>query len=111
MSVGPLLSSDDPSGASEGILDLLGLYQIADQLATRLVPAVRERMRRVRFLTSMAVAALATERLEGERGQPTQDLPHSSGLQASWGQSFPGAEVLNPAARSRGTNPNSPYLV
>jgi len=52
----PLLTTYDPSGASEGTLDALGVYQIAGQLATRLVPAVRERMQRVRFLTVMAIA-------------------------------------------------------
>jgi hypothetical protein len=40
------------------------LYQIADQLAVQLVPAVRERMQRVRFLTAMAVGAFVTEGLE-----------------------------------------------
>lgn len=60
----PFLTSYDPAGASEGTLDPLGLYQIADQLAVQLVPAVRERMQRIRFLTAMAVGALVTEDLE-----------------------------------------------
>jgi hypothetical protein len=60
----PFLTSYDPSGASEGTLDPLGLYQIADQLAVQLVPAVRERMQRIRFLTAMAVGALVTEDLD-----------------------------------------------
>lgn len=60
----PFLTSYDPSATSEGTLDPLGLYQIADQLAVQLVPAVRERMQRVRFLTAMAVGALVTEDLE-----------------------------------------------
>ena len=46
----PFLTSYDPSATSEGTLDPLGLYQIADQLAVQLVPAVRERMQRIRFL-------------------------------------------------------------
>jgi hypothetical protein len=46
----PFLTSYDPPGTSEGTLDPLGLYQIADQLAMQLVPAVRERMQRIRFL-------------------------------------------------------------
>lgn len=54
----PFLTSYDPPGTSEGTLDPLGLYQIADQLAVQLVPAVRERMQRIRFLTAMAVGAL-----------------------------------------------------
>ncbi len=62
----PFLTSYDPPGTSEGTLDPLGLYQIADQLAIQLVPAVRERMQRVRFLTAMAVGALVTEGLEDD---------------------------------------------
>lgn len=60
----PYLTAYDPPGASEGSLDPLGLYQIADQLASRLVPAVRERMQRVRFLTAMAVGAMVTQQIE-----------------------------------------------
>src|SRR4030067_3004458 len=63
----PFLTSYDPPGTSEGTLDPLGLYQIADQLAVHLVPAVRERMQRIRFLTAMAVGAMVTEDLEGDR--------------------------------------------
>src|SRR2546422_11088885 len=63
----PFLTSYDPPGSSEGSLDPLGLYQIADQLAVQLVPAVRERMQRIRFLTAMAVGAMVTEDLEDDR--------------------------------------------
>jgi len=59
----PFLTAYDPSGSSEGSLDPLGLYLIADQLAMKLVPGVRERMLRVRFLTPMAVGSLVTEGL------------------------------------------------
>lgn len=62
----PFLSSYDPPGTSEGTLDPLGLYQIADQLAIQLVPAVRERMQRIRFLTAMAVGAIVTEGMEDD---------------------------------------------
>lgn len=62
----PFLTSYDPPGTSEGTLDPLGLYQIADQLAVQLVPAVRERMQRIRFLTAIAVGALVTEGLEDD---------------------------------------------
>ncbi|MDA1016093.1 MAG: hypothetical protein O3A00_16760 [Planctomycetota bacterium] len=72
MSAIPFLTNYDPPGTSEGTLDPLGLYQIADQLATRLVPAVRERMQRVRFLTAMAVGSLVTEGLEGDPEQPDE---------------------------------------
>ena len=36
----PFLTTYDPPGSSEGTIDPLGLYQIADQLAVQLVPAV-----------------------------------------------------------------------
>ncbi len=62
----PFLTAYDPPGTSEGTLDPLGLYQIANQLAVQLVPAVRERMQRIRFLTAMAVGALITEGLDGD---------------------------------------------
>lgn len=60
----PFLTTYDPPGTSEGNLDPLGLYQIADHLASQLVPGVRERMQRIRFLTAMAVGSLVTESLE-----------------------------------------------
>jgi hypothetical protein len=65
----PFLTSYDPPGTSEGTLDPLGLYQIADQLAVTLVPAVRERMQRIRFLTAMTVGAVVTEGVESDPGQ------------------------------------------
>jgi len=67
----PYLTAYDPTGSSEGTLDPLGLYMIADHLATRLVPAVRERMLRIRFLTPITVGALVTEDLE-----PNDRNPH-----------------------------------
>ena len=60
----PSLTSFDPETSSEGTLDPLGLYLVADQLATRLVPAVRERMQRIRFLSAMAVGAIVTAEFE-----------------------------------------------
>ena len=65
----PFMTAYDPPGTSEGSLDPLGLYQIADQLAVMLVPAVRERMQRIRFLTAMAVGAMVTEGLEDDPEQ------------------------------------------
>ena len=62
----PFLTSYDPMGTGEGSLDPLGLYQFADQLAVKLVPGVRERMKRIRFLTAMAVGALVIEDLEDD---------------------------------------------
>ena len=66
----PYITAYDPPGSSESKLDPLGLYLIADQLATRLVPAVRERMQRVRFLTPITVGALVTEDLEPNPRHP-----------------------------------------
>jgi hypothetical protein len=52
----PLLSAKDPAANTEGTIDPLGLYQIADALAVQLVPGVRERMSHPRFLTLTAVS-------------------------------------------------------
>ena len=65
----PFLSAADPAGTSEGTLDPLGLYQISDQLASELVPAVRERMIRIRFLTAIAVGTFVTEGLAEDAAQ------------------------------------------
>lgn len=62
----PFLTAYDPPGSSEGALDPLGLYLIADRLATQLVPGVRERMQRIRFLTAIAVGCLVTESILDE---------------------------------------------
>lgn len=59
----PFLTAADPAGTSEGTLDPLGLYQISDHLASELVPAVRERMIRIRFLTTIAVGTFLTDGL------------------------------------------------
>lgn len=59
----PTLTEADPEISGEGSLDPLGLAQIADRLADHLVPGVRARMRRVRFVTAAAVGALASEEL------------------------------------------------
>ena len=52
----PLLSEADPQLSAEGSIDPLGIYAIADALAVRMVPGVRERQQHPRFLTSMAVS-------------------------------------------------------
>lgn len=52
----PTLTEADPLVSSEGALDPLGLYAIADALAVELVPGVRERQQHPRFLTAMAVS-------------------------------------------------------
>jgi hypothetical protein len=53
----PLLSEADPKETSEGSLDPLGLYPLADDLGLKLVPGVRERQSHPRFLTTIAVSA------------------------------------------------------
>ena len=63
----PFLTTYDPPGSSEGALDPLGLYQIADQLAVQLVPAVREQMQRIRMLTAMAVGAVVAKGLDDDQ--------------------------------------------
>jgi hypothetical protein len=52
----PLLSHEDKVESTEGGLDPLGLVQVAEALAVRLVRGVRERMSHPRYLTAMAVA-------------------------------------------------------
>lgn len=62
----PVFSRYDPKVAGEGNLDPLGLGQLADQLAVELVPAIRERMSRVRFLSAITVGAVVLEELGRE---------------------------------------------
>lgn len=59
----PQLSAFDPAVAGEGSLDPMGLAAISDRLADVLVPGLRARMQRVRFVTATAVGALACETL------------------------------------------------
>ncbi len=70
----PFLSRYDPTGSGEGNLDPMGLYQIADQLAVALVPAVRERMQRVRFLTAITVGTALLEGIQ-DSGEYTDTAP------------------------------------
>jgi len=57
----PFLSERDPAVRAEGYLDPLGLYAMADALAVKLVPGVRERQNNPRFLTAMAVGHCVCE--------------------------------------------------
>jgi len=52
----PFLSDADPRVSAEGSIDPLGIYAIADALAVRMIPGVRERQQHPRFLTSIAVS-------------------------------------------------------
>jgi hypothetical protein len=62
----PQFSAFDPPAAGEGSLDPMGLAAISDRLANVLVPGLRARMQRVRFVTATAVGALACETLADE---------------------------------------------
>lgn len=53
----PSLSSYITLENSQGTLDPLGMYSIADRLATILAPDLRERMKHPRYLTAIAVGA------------------------------------------------------
>ena len=113
----PFLTAADPAGTSEGTLDPLGLYQISDQLASELVPAVRERMIRIRFLTAIAVGTFVTEGLAEDAAQREaspylawewhvveSDLPplnSTTSRERIWGWSKP-REATN-ATRKEGT--------
>ena len=52
----PMLSQADPAESAEGSIDPLGIYPIADALASYIVPGVRERQKHPRFLTVSAVS-------------------------------------------------------
>jgi hypothetical protein len=117
----PFVTKYDPSGSSEGTLDPLGLYLLADQLATKLVPAVRERMLRIRFLTAMTVGSLVTEGVECNPLHPetppylvwewlvveaiTRSFGNDSGL---WG--VPGSDVTRKAISQHGYVDHRTYL-
>jgi hypothetical protein len=62
----PELSEYDPPIAGEGSIDPMGLAAISDRLADRLVPGLRARMLRVRFVTVIAVGSVACETLADE---------------------------------------------
>lgn len=63
----PLLSEFDPKESQEGYIDPIGLYTIADALAVRLAPGVRERQSHPRFLTVMAVSHAVCSSFEEDR--------------------------------------------
>ena len=116
----PFLTSYDPPGSSEGTLDPLGLYQIADQLAVRLVPAVRERMQRIRFLTAMAIGSVVTEGIQvnpQRTGVPpfivwewlvVQAIVGQADVSDVWG--VPGTLVTGRALKNHGYLDESSYL-
>ena len=62
----PRLSAEDPIAATGGTIDPLGTSAIADSLAERLVPGVRERHHRARLLTAIAVSMAVCESFEDQ---------------------------------------------
>jgi hypothetical protein len=62
----PQISAYDPPIFGEGSLDPMGLAAISDRLADRLIPGIRARMQKVRFVTAMAVSSLVCETLADE---------------------------------------------
>lgn len=73
----PHLTEADPRVSAEGSIDPLGTSAIAESLAVRMVPGVRERQRHPRFLTAMAVAHLVCDRFD-------EDAVASDGVSAPW---------------------------
>jgi hypothetical protein len=71
----PALSAYDPPVAGEGSLDPMGLAAISDRLADRLVPGLRARMQRMRFVTATAVGALSCETLVDESAADEVSTP------------------------------------
>ena len=73
----PFLSEADPEVSTEGSIDPLGTYSIADGLAGRLVRGVRERHRHPRFLTATAVSLAVCDQFD-------RDLVASDSVSAPW---------------------------
>lgn len=71
----PLLSAWDPAANTEGTIDPLGLYFIADALGVKMIPGVRERMRHPRFLTLTAVSAAICSEFDEETVAADQVSP------------------------------------
>lgn len=68
----PHLSAYDPDTLGEGTMWPLGLAGIADRLADLILPGLRARMNRIRFLTAIAVRSAVTADLE--------DIPPGDGV-------------------------------
>jgi hypothetical protein len=62
----PLLTEKDEKESSEGGIDPLGTEPLADALAMKLAPGVRERQRHPRFLSAMAVSLSLCDELGDE---------------------------------------------
>lgn len=73
----PMLSEADPKVSAEGSIDPLGMYAIADALAVRMVPGVRERQTHPRFLTSITVSLSLCSEFDDE-------IVASDGISEPW---------------------------
>src|SRR6187401_3368337 len=62
----PILTLPDHKISGEGALDPLGVATISDRLAEMILPGLRARMNRPRFLTAMAVCAAVCEGIEDQ---------------------------------------------
>ena len=60
----PFLTLPDPPITGEGALDPLGLSTVGDHLANQILPGLRARMSRPRFITAIAVSAAVCEGLQ-----------------------------------------------
>jgi len=60
----PFLTLPDPLTTGEGALDPLGLSMVGDRLADQILPGLRARMSRPRFLTAIAVSAAVCDGME-----------------------------------------------
>ena len=60
----PILPLPDPMTTGEGALDPLGLATLGDRLADLILPGLRARKQRPRFLTAMAVCAHGCQDIE-----------------------------------------------
>lgn len=73
----PLLTEADPATSSEGSIDPLGTYAIADSLALQLAPGVRERQSHPRFLTASVVSMAVC-------GEFDEEVVASDGISEPW---------------------------
>lgn len=71
----PHMSQFDPPVAGEGSLDPMGLATTSERLANELVPGLRARMNRFRFLTAIAVASAVCEDFDDEQGNDGRTTP------------------------------------
>ena len=70
----PEISAFDPPVAGEGSLDPMGLAALSDRLADLLVPGIRSRMQRIRFVTATAHSVF----LSREAGATTTDIEEAT---------------------------------